>query len=77
MKKINLVFSLLTAAVLLAGFVHVGVVMGIVANDPYTGFPVGASFVFLIPYAIGAAAVAAVWLTVFFVKKDKGNREKK
>ena len=77
MKKINLVFSLLTAAVLLAGFVHVGVVMGIVASYPYTGFPGGASFVFLIPYAIGAAAVAAVWLTVFLVKKDKGNREKK
>ena len=59
MKKINLVFSLLIAVVLLAGFVHVGVVMGKVANNPYTSFPVGASFVFLIPYAIGAAAVAA------------------
>ena len=44
MKKINLVFSLLIAAVLLAGFVHVGVVMVQVANDPYTSFPVEASY---------------------------------
>lgn len=77
MKKINLVFSLLIAAVLLAGFVHVGIVMGNVANNPYTSFPVEASFVFLIPYAIGAAVFAVVWLTVFLVKKYKGNGEKK
>ncbi len=77
MKKINLVFSLILAVVLLAGFVHVGVVMAQVANDPMTGFPVEASFIFLVPYVIGAAVVAAVWLTVFLVKKYKGKREKK
>ncbi|MDE5897139.1 MAG: hypothetical protein K2H43_04935 [Clostridia bacterium] len=73
MKKINLLFSIAVVLVCLAGALHVCIAYIRIDCDALTSFPPYVAFLYLIPYAIAAFVLAAVWLIVFFVKKRKGN----
>ncbi len=64
MKKINLLFGSILAAVLTACSIHVAVAFVNIAENPMNSAPASVAFLLILPYGLAAAIVAVIWAVV-------------
>lgn len=72
MKKLILI--MINVTVLLVAVVHAIIGYFAIMSDATTSFPPETAFLFLIPYAVAAVALNAVWGIVCLIQRKRRNR---
>ena len=67
-KKIDLVFAVITALIVIACIAHTAIRYCQIHNDTMTSAPAKVAFFLLIPYSIALIADVVIW---YFVRKKK------